>query len=533
MVGGKPVGAAEAARLGLIDQVAQGPDLEREAIAYARERLAEGAALRRARDLPTDLGATAAAHCTAEYRARNPKAFVGFKAPDNIVKAIEASADRPFDAGLARERELFEELMGSPESAAQRHIFFAERAAAKISVPVDCAERAILKVVVVGAGTMGSGITLAFLNAGFPVVMIDIDDAALTRGSSHVRAAVQSLFDKGRITAETRDRRLGAFRASAELQDAGPADLVVEAVFERLDLKQDVFRKMDAIVRPGAILASNTSFLDLDAIAQVTARPADVVGLHFFAPANIMRLLEVVRGRQTSDVVVKTAMSLGRKLGKVAILSAVCDGFIANRVMARRSEAADRLLAAGVMPSQIDAAMTRYGFPMGPFQMTDLVGLDVIGWDRNNSAGRTVQEVLCEAGRFGQKAGSGYYDYEAGRQARPSAFAEATIRAFAEQSGRRAPVHSPQDIVETLLFPVVNECAKLLEEGVALRASDIDMALVAGYAWPVYTGGPMFWGDAQGLSKIANVLETRIAAGEPTTLSPLLRDKALAGETFL
>ncbi len=533
IVGGKPVGAAQALRIGLIDRVLEGQDMRAEAVAYARELVASGAPLRRTRDLPADLTPQEAAATIADYRARNAKSFVGFKAPGNIVRAIEAATDRPFEAGLTREWELFDELMASPESAAQRHIFFAERAAAKVPVARDCGEVAIASVAVVGAGTMGSGITLALLNAGFPVTMIDVNPAALERGAAHVRTTLEALASKGRITPSVRDARLAAFATAAALDAVSQADLVVEAVFERLDLKQQVFRQIDALAKPGAVLASNTSFLDLDAITAVTARPADVVGLHFFAPANIMRLLEVVRGARTSDRVIQTAMTLGRKLGKVAVLSGVCDGFIANRAMARRSEAADRLLEQGVMPWDVDAAMVGYGFPMGPFQMIDLVGLDVIGWDKENTAGRTVQEVLCEAGRLGQKSGSGYYDYDAQRRGTPSAFAETTIRDFAARSGQPASTLSAQDIIESLLFPVVNEGAKLLEEGIALRASDIDMALVAGYAWPAYTGGPMIWGDHCGLARIVAALDEQIAQGAPITVSNLLRTKAAAGETFL
>ncbi|NWK96252.1 3-hydroxyacyl-CoA dehydrogenase [Sphingobium lactosutens] len=533
MVGGKPVSASHALKIGLIDRIADGADLAADAVAYAQQLIADKAPLRRARDLDTDLSAEDAQACIAAWREKNSKAFVGFKAPDNILKAIAASADRPFDDGIRREAELFQELMASPESAAQRHIFFAERAAAKIPVAKDVAPLPIASVAVIGAGTMGSGITLAFLNAGYQVRMIDISEAGLARGARHVEATLHALADKGRISQQVRDARIAAFSTATSLSAIADDDLIVEAVFERLDLKQQIFREIDGFAKPGAILASNTSFLDLNQIAAATQRPADVVGLHFFAPANIMRLLEVVQGAATSDAVLATAMNLGRKLGKVAILSQVCDGFIANRVMARRTDAADRLLPLGVMPWDVDAAMTGYGFPMGPFQMMDLVGLDVIGWDRENSAGRTVQEVLCEAGRLGQKSGGGYYDYDEKRRATPSPFAEATVRDFAARSGLPLQSLSAQEIVESLLYPVVNECAKLLEEGIALRASDIDMALVAGYAWPVYRGGPMIWADQEGLPRIVAALEARIATGEPIALSPLLKDKAQRGETFL
>lgn len=533
MVGGKPVTASHAHAIGLVDRISESTDLAADAIAYAEELVAGKAPLRRARDLNTDLGPDETQAYIANWREKNRKAFIGFKAPDNILKAIAASADRPFDAGLDRERELFQELMVSPESEAQRHIFFAERAAAKIPIGKDVAPIPVTKVAVIGAGTMGSGITLAFLNAGYQVCMIDISEAGLARGARHVETTLSTLAEKGRISPDAHSARIASFSTATSLSAIADCDLIVEAVFERLDLKQQIFQQIDGLAKPGAILASNTSFLDLNEIAAKTQRPSDVVGLHFFAPANIMRLLEVVQGAETRDAVLATAMDIGRKLGKVAILSQVCDGFIANRVMAKRSEAADRLLPQGVMPWEIDAAMVGYGFPMGPFQMIDLVGLDVIGWDRENSSGRTVQEVLCEAGRLGQKAGGGYYDYDDKRRAAPSTFAEATIRDFAARSGEPLRSPSEQEIVEILLYPVVNECAKLLEEGIALRASDIDMALVAGYAWPVYRGGPMFWADQEGLPCIVAALEARIVAGEPITLSPLLKAKAERGETFL
>jgi 3-hydroxyacyl-CoA dehydrogenase len=533
IVGGQPLSAGDALAAGLIDAIVEGPDLIAVATDFARRLVAEHAPVRRTRDIAARETPEEASAIIDAYRSRQAGLFRGFKAPTHIARAIHAATELPFDNGLDQEWELFEELMGSTESAAQRHLFFAERAAAKIPVAKDAKPRPIASVAVIGAGTMGSGIALAFLNAGLAVTVIDVNASGLERGRTHIERTITQAAAKGRITQGGAQKQLANLTTADTLDAAANADLVVEAIFERLDLKQDVFRTLDAITRRGAILASNTSFLDLDAIAAVTKRPEDVVGLHFFAPANIMRLLEVVRGHQTADDVLVTAMALGRRLGKVAILSGVCDGFIANRAMARRTESADRLILNGPMPWEIDAALVDFGFPMGSFQMFDLVGLDVIGWDRNASAGRTVQEVLCEAGHWGQKSGQGYYVYDDLRRSSPSPFAEEVICDFAGKRGLPARQYDNAEIVQMLLDPVVNEGAKLLEEGIALRASDIDLALVTGYAWPVYTGGPMFWGSAVGLDAIVKRLETRCAAGEPIIVSALLKDMAKRGDRFL
>ena len=530
IVRGNPIGAEEGLEVGLIDTLSKPGQLVPAAVAYARRLVAEGAALRRARDLSPDLTGDAAAAASAEFRARNPRLFKGFKAPGAILQAIEAAATLPFDQGLRREWELFEELLQSRASAPQPHLFCAARATAKIpGLAADAKPKPISSVAVIGAGTMGTGIAIAFLNANLPVTLIDLNGEAVARAERTVAKTIIALAEKGRIATDVAERRVAALTTATSLSAAAANDLVVEAVFERLDLKQSVFRELDGIAKPGAILASNTSFLDLDQIAAATSRPEDVVGLHFFAPANIMRLLEVVRGKRTSDAVIATAMSLGRALGKVAVLSGVCDGFIANRLMARRGEAADRLLLEGPLPWDIDEAMTDFGFPMGVFSMLDLVGLDVIGWDRENSASRTVQEVLCESGRWGQKTGAGYYDYDERRRAQPSPLVEEAIKKVRVRAGIQHREYSREELVQQLLDPVVNEGAKLIDEGVALKASDIDMALVTGYGWPVWTGGPMFWGDTVGLAGIVARLQTRRDAGEAITISPYLEKLARSG----
>ena len=527
IVGGRPVGAAKALKLGLVDKVVEA-DLPAEAVAYARSLIDENAPLRRVRDMSTDLDAAATSAAIETYRQANARAFKGFKAPGNIVKAIEAAAALPFDEGMKREYELFLELMASTESGAQRHLFFAERTAAKVpglrkdALPID-----VRTVAVIGAGTMGSGIATAFLNIGLPVTLVDRDSAAVERGAGGIRKTISALAAKGRISEAEAEKRSALLNVSTDMTAAvANVDLIVEAVFEQIDLKKQIFGQIDAAARPGAILASNTSFLDLNAIADATSRPDHVIGLHFFAPANIMRLLEVVRGAKTADEVIATGMALGRKLGKVAVLSGVCDGFIANRVMHPRMTCAEALTLEGPTPAQIDRAMNDYGFPMGPFQMIDLVGLDVIGWDRENSAGRTVQEIMCEMGRWGQKKDGGYYDYDEKRRATPSPTAEQVICDFAAKTGVQQREFSDAEIVERLLYPVVNEGAKVLEEGIALRASDIDVALVTGYGWPVWTGGPMFWADSVGLARIVEKLDAMLGA---QAVSPLLRRLAAEG----
>ena len=527
IVGGRPVGAAKAVELGLIDKVIDG-DLAAEAVAYARSLIDEGAPLRRVRDMCTDLNAAAASAAVEVYRQANVRTFKGFKAPGHIVKAIEAAAALPFDEGMKREYELFEDLMASTESGAQRHLFFAERTAGKVpGLRKDAAPIDVKTVAVIGAGTMGSGIATAFLNIGMPVTLVDRDRTAVERGAGGIRKTISALAAKGRISEAEAEKRSGLLGTSTDLAAAvADVDLVIEAVFEQIELKKQVFGQIDAAAKPGAILASNTSFLDLNVIAEATSRPDHVIGLHFFAPANIMRLLEVVRGAKTADEVIATGMALGRKLGKVAVLSGVCDGFIANRVMQPRMTCAEALVLEGPTPSQVDRVMNDYGFPMGPFQMIDLVGLDVIGWDRENSAGRTVQEVLCEMGRWGQKKDGGYYDYDEKRRATPSATAEKVIRDFAAKTGVSQREFSDAEIVERLLYPVVNEGAKVLDEGIALRASDIDVALVTGYGWPVWTGGPMFWADSVGLATIVAKLDEMMGAD---AVSPLLRRLAAEG----
>ncbi|WP_406852854.1 3-hydroxyacyl-CoA dehydrogenase NAD-binding domain-containing protein [Brevundimonas sp. BH3] len=526
---GKPVGAKKAHDLGLVDKLAEEGKLLEQAIAYCEELIVENAAapLWRVRDLQDKVELSRGKpEIYADFLKKNARAFRGFKAPFNIVKTIEAAAELSFDEGMKREWELFEELVSSTESAAQRYFFFAERSTAKVpGIGKDVEKMPIKSVGVLGAGTMGGGITMNFLNAGIPVTLVETNQAALDRGVGVIRKNYENTAAKGRMTSEQVEQRMALITPSLSKNDLGETDLIIEAVFEELGLKKEIFGELDQIAKKGAILASNTSFLDLDAIAAATRRPEDVVGLHFFSPANVMRLLEVVRGAKTRPEVVATAMNLGKIIGKVPVLSGVCHGFIANRVMAERGYAADQLVLEGPTPQQIDKALYDYGFAMGPFAMIDLVGLDVIGRGSNE---RTLYSDLVALDRLGQKKNGGFYDYDEKRNATPSPVAAKVIADLAAFKGVTAKGEtSDEQIVAALLYPVVNEAAKVLEEGIALRASDIDVACILGYNWPVYTGGPMFWADTVGLTKIVDGLK---AMGiEP---AKLLLEKAESGASF-
>lgn len=526
IAGGKPITAPVARGLGMLDALVGEGRLREDAIAYARKVIADDLPLVRVRDCSDKIAdARGKSDLYSTFLDKNARNFRGFKAPFNIVKAIEAAAELPFEQSIVRERELFLELVNSTQSAAQRYYFFAEREAAKIpSLPKSTAPTPIASVGVVGAGTMGGGIAMNFLNAGIPVTLVEMSQNALGRGIEVIRSNYESSAAKGRMTSDEVEQRLGLIRPELSLDALAQVDLVIEAVFEEMAIKKDIFAKLDKIVKPGAILASNTSFLDIDEIAAVTARPESVVGLHFFSPANVMRLLEVVRGARTSNEALATAMGLARTIGKVSVLAGVCHGFIANRVMAVRGEAANALILCGITPQEVDAAMWEYGFAMGPFQMIDLVGLDVLG---RGETERTVRGDMVALGRLGQKSGGGFYDYDDRRKATPSPIAAKVIADFAAFKGLGGEHLTGAEIVSRLLYPVVNEGAKLLEEGIAIRASDIDVACILGYNWPVYTGGPMFWADTVGLSTIVAGLESM--GIEPAAL---LRDKAASNACF-
>jgi len=528
MTGGDPVGAKQALQTGVIDALAEEGRLKDDAIAFARK--VQGQPPVRVRDRDDKLEeARANPQIFDDFRKANARAFKGFKAPENIVKAVEAAVKLPFDDGLRREQELFQELMDSTESQAQRYVFFAERDTSKIpDVPSDTPTLDIKTVGVLGAGTMGGGITINFLNAGIPVHLLETSQEALDRGVGVIRKTYEISVNRGRLTAEQLEQRMALLRPTLKMEDLANVDLVIEAVFESMPLKKEIFGKLDQTIRQGAILASNTSFLDIDEIAACTKRPEFVVGLHFFSPANVMRLLEVVRGERTSKEVIATAMKLAKAIAKVPVLSRVCHGFIANRMMSLRGLQANSLVLQGPTPAEIDKASTDYGFAMGPFAMMDLVGLDVTGRDTDE---RTLYTGFVERDRLGQKKNGGFYDYDEQRKAQPSPVAAEIIAEFAKFKGVKPT--GPMDaetILAKLLYPVVNEGVKLLEEGIALRASDIDMAIILGYNWPVYTGGPMFWADTVGLPKIVAGLKAMQAEqGDVVKPAALLEKLATEG----
>jgi 3-hydroxyacyl-CoA dehydrogenase len=530
---GRPIGAEEAFKIGIVDGLAEEGRLRDGAMAFARRILVENRPVRLVRDRNEKVeAARGKPEIFATFRKARAREFRGFKAPENIIKAIEASVELPFEAGLIRERELFAELVGNTQSAAQRYAFFAERETSKIpDVPADTPILPVKAVAVIGAGTMGGGITMNFLNAGLPVTLVEMNQAALDRGVSVIRKNFENTARKGRITQAQVEERMGLIKPSLAFEDIAAADLVIEAVFESMPLKKEVFRKLDTIAKRGAILASNTSFLDLNEIARATGRPEWVVGTHFFSPANVMRLLEIVRGEKTSKAVIATAMKLAKQIGKVPVLSRVCDGFIANRILKPRMIQAEALVLEGPTPAEIDQVICDYGFAMGPFQMIDLVGLDVLGRDQDE---RTLRGDLVALDRLGQKKNGGFYDYDDDRRATPSPAAAAVIAAFAKAKGvTPSGGHTPDSILARLLYPIVNEGAKLLEEGIALRASDVDMAAILGYSWPVFTGGPMFWADTMGLPKIVTEMrEMETRYGEVFRPAPLLARLAAERKSF-
>jgi 3-hydroxyacyl-CoA dehydrogenase len=398
-------------------------------------------------------------------------------------------------------------------------------------VPASTPTLLVKTVGVIGAGTMGGGIAMNFLNTGIPVTIVEANQAALDRGVGVIRANYETSTKRGKLTQEALEKRMALLTPSLQYEALKDADLIIEAVFESLPVKQEVFAKLDKIAKPGAILASNTSFLDLDQIAAATSRPESVIGLHFFSPANVMRLLEVVRGAKTSTEVIATAMKLAKQIGKLAVLARVCDGFIANRLMRVRGEQADAMILEGTKIADIDKAVYDYGFAVGPFQMMDIVGLDVIGRGSNE---KTVMSELVAKDRLGQKKNGGYYDYDANRVATPSPVAQAVIAEIAREKGvAQQPTVGYEDLIARLLYPVVNEGARILEEGIAIRASDIDVAAMTGYNWPVYTGGPMFWADTVGLPKIvAKLKEFEARFGAAFKVSPLLEKLAAEGKGF-
>ncbi|MCV0379459.1 3-hydroxyacyl-CoA dehydrogenase NAD-binding domain-containing protein [Nitratireductor sp.] len=534
IVSGKPIGMDEAVRLGAVDRLAE-TDLLAEAIAFAREKAASGNAhphiRARAEKLAVDLAAFDEAVKAVTKKAR------GLTAPHTAAEAVRNAITMEFDAALDRERELFLERRDSAESAAQRHLFFATREATKVpGVGRETEARKIARAGVIGAGTMGAGIAMALANGGIPVTILEMNEDAIARGLAHVEKTYAGSVKRGSIASEEKEARIARISGTTDYADLSDCDIVIEAVFEDMGVKRQVFTALDSVLKPGAILASNTSYLDVNEIAATTKRPQDVVGLHFFSPAHVMKLLEIVRGDETAPEVIKTALTLARKIGKVPVVVGVCNGFVGNRMLAARREQNEDLLLSGATPEQVDRVFTDFGWPMGPFQMVDLAGLD-ISWKHRQSLGLTapIADTLCEAGHFGQKAGRGFYLYEEGsRTPKPDPFVQELIEKKAAELGVERREISADEITERTLYPMINEGAKILEERIAARASDIDVVWVNGYGFPVAKGGPMFWAERFGIRTIVERLEHwHQKTGNPLfEPAPLLRQLALTGGGF-
>ena len=529
MTVGDPIPAGEAVRIGLIDRIATEGALREEAIAFAREVAAAGGPLDKVRDRPLVAGAG----LFDTFRQKHARKFRGLMAPENIIRSVEQGVGLPFEEALENERVLFRELMAGPQSAALRHVFFAERQAAKVqALPAGTPTRPIAKVGVIGAGTMGGGIAMNFASVGLPVTIVETKQEALDRGLGIIRRNYENSAKKGKLTTAQVEQRMACLTGSLSLDDLADCDLVIEAVFEQMDVKQDLFRRLDAIAKPDAILATNTSYLDVDAIADVTKRPESVLGLHFFSPANVMRLLEIVKASKTDLSVLATAVALARTIGKVGVVVGNCFGFVGNRMLAARHAQAEAVVTEGAMPWDVDRVIRDFGFAMGPFAMRDLVGLDV-GWNRATSTSATVREILNEMGRHGQKSGGGYYDYDEKRNATPSPVAEQAVIDFSATQGVVRRAVSDDEIRDRCLLAMVNEGAKILDEGIAQRASDIDTVWINGYGWPPYRGGPMFWADHVGLGVVLDKLRALEAAhGAVFRPSPLIERLVAAGHGF-
>jgi 3-hydroxyacyl-CoA dehydrogenase len=525
VVGGDPISAKKAQAIGLVDAIVGEDNLEADAVAFARGMV--GQPVPRASEGTKNQDGVKNPAIFDEFRRSQARKIRGFDAPNAAIEAVKAAGELPYAQGVKRERELFMKLMTGTQSAAMRHYFFAERAANKIDdVPADTPLIPINKVGIIGAGTMGGGIGMNFLSAGIPVTILEMQQDALDRGTGTIRKNYENTAKRGRMTDEAVEKAMGLLSPTLNYDELADCDLVIEAVYENMDVKKQVFAKLDEVVKQGAILASNTSYLDIDEIAAATKRPGYVLGLHFFSPANVMKLLEIVRGKETRGDVLATCMKLAKTIGKVAAVSGVCPGFIGNRMLSPRQQQAQALLMEGANYWEIDDVLLEFGFPMGPFQMGDLAGTD-IGWHRDPSRIESIRDALCAKGRFGQKAGKGYYDYDEARNRVPSDETKAIIADFAAKEGKPQRAISKDEIRERLLYPMVNEGAKILDEGMAQRASDIDVVWINGYGWPLYTGGPMFWADTIGLDTVVEGLEKH---GLP--VSDYLRRKAEAGEKF-
>jgi 3-hydroxyacyl-CoA dehydrogenase len=527
---GNPIGAKEAFDCGLVDRLIDG-ELIPHAVAYAEE-------VRDVRPLPkSSERQDRLSECTPatfdDFAKENARKFRGFEAPMKNIEAVKVACEKPYSEGVLEERRLFMELMSGTQAKAQQYFFFAERKANKIEgLPENTTPREIKRVGVIGAGTMGGGISMNFLSAGIPVTIVEMGQEALDRGTGVMRKNYEATASKGRMTQEQVEKAMGLLKPTLDFEALADCDLIIEAVYENMDVKKEVFGRLDKIAKPGAILASNTSYLNINEIAASISRPSDVVGMHFFSPANVMKLLEVVRGDKTAPDVLLTAMQIGKKIRKVPVVAGVCHGFIGNRMLMPRQIEATKLLLEGATPEQVDGVHVEFGMPMGPFQMADLAGVD-IGWHRDPKRIENIRDALCAIDRWGQKKGAGFYDYDEKRRPSPSPVVQQIIEDFAKKQGVERREIRDEEIVERTLYTMVNEGAKILEEGIAQRASDIDVVWVYGYGWPVYRGGPMFWADTVGAPKIVEGLKRQEERMKPEfSFSKLLLDKAEKGEKF-
>jgi 3-hydroxyacyl-CoA dehydrogenase len=504
MTSGEHVPADQCLSMGLVDEMADEGKLLEGALSFAEIIVSEKRPLVKVRDAEDKIAADKGNDALfADFRKSIARKTRGFLAPEYNIQCIEAAVNKPFDEGIKVEQELFMKLMTGTQSAAQRYMFFAQRQVTKIpDIEADTEVKDINSVGVIGAGTMGGGISMNFANVGIPVTIIEQSQERLDKGIGIIRKNYENSAAKGRITQAQVEERMNLIEGKTSIDALDSQDMIIEAVFENMDLKKDIFKQLDGICKEGAILASNTSALDVNVIAAETNRPEDVIGLHFFSPANVMRLLEIVRGDKTSKSVVASSLAVAKKIQKIAAVVGVCPGFVGNRILGQRQREANKLILEGALPWDIDDALFDFGFPMGPFAMSDLAGLD-IGWNKDTSNGESLRDVLCEAGRLGQKSGKGFYIYDENRNKSPDPEVEALIRKFGEERQIRMRDNiTKEEILERCLYPMINEGFKILEEGMAIRASDIDIVWTNGYGWPVYEGGPMFYGNTIGFDKV-------------------------------
>ena len=505
---GTHLSADKCLKSGLIDKLANEDRLLEDSISFAKEIVSENKPLKKVRDIDEKvIAARGNDQLFSNFRNSIARKTRGFLAPEYNIQCIEAAVNKSFDEGIKVERDLFLKLVTGNQSAAQRYFFFSQRQVAKIpDIPKETEKLQIKKVGIIGAGTMGGGIAMNFANADIPVTIIEQSQERLDKGIGIIRKNYENTASKGRISIDDVEKRMNLINGDISINSLSEKDLIIEAVFENMDLKKEIFSKLNSIAKKSAILATNTSGLDINEIASKTDRPENVIGLHFFSPANVMKLLEIVRGKKTSNEVIATSMAMAKSIGKVAALVGVCPGFVGNRILAQRQREANKLILEGALPWDIDDALFEFGFPMGPFAMSDLAGLD-IGWNKETSRGETIREKLCENDRFGQKSGKGFYIYDENRKKSSDPEVEELIISFAQEKQIKRRTINKEEIIERCLYPMINEGFKILEEGMAIRASDIDIIWINGYGWPVYEGGPMFYGNLIGFEKILEWLQ--------------------------